>query len=382
MPRIRSIHPTLWTDEAYMEASFPARLLLLGLWTEAFDDGVFSWKPVVLKARLFPADSCDCDALLAELCSLGFICRFEAAGKAYGAIRNFQKFQRPKKPNESGHLPDDLLEFVAAGSRDEDPTRKLRRELCEDQGDRCYYCNTAITHYAKRHDSMEIDHKQPRSKGGADTPDNLAATCRRCNRSKGNMSESEFRDWLNARNGATANAKTELAFQMEDGGEDGKKEKEDISSDPDRTRARKSVSGRKPYPDDFEAFWKAYPTDKLMSKLDAGKAWAKLCPEDRLSAAAGVPGFRAHCKANPDYRPVHACRFLTQRRFEGFAPSPQARGDPLDDEQVRAAAIYSLRIKVEKGIATDDEKRRLAELDGSGHADDANVIRLGAVGRV
>jgi hypothetical protein len=102
MARIRSIHPGLFTDEAFMTASPMARILLIGLWTEAWDDGVFEWKPIVIKARLFPADACDVAALLDELSSLNVIKRVERNSKPWGFIRNFRKFQRPKKPNNSG----------------------------------------------------------------------------------------------------------------------------------------------------------------------------------------------------------------------------------------------------------------------------------------
>lgn len=111
MARIRSIHPGLFTDEAFMTASAHARLLIIGIWTEAWDDGVFEWKPLTLKARLFPVDAVNVAELLAELVTLGFVQQFDA-GKSYGAIRNFQRYQRPKKPNKSGVLPNSLREYV------------------------------------------------------------------------------------------------------------------------------------------------------------------------------------------------------------------------------------------------------------------------------
>ena len=41
MARIRSVHPGLFTDEAFMGASSDARILMIGLWCQAWDDGVF-----------------------------------------------------------------------------------------------------------------------------------------------------------------------------------------------------------------------------------------------------------------------------------------------------------------------------------------------------
>lgn len=91
----------------------------------------------------------------------------------------------------------------------------------------------------------------------------------------------------------------------------------ETSSDASPKRARKS------YPDDFEAFWKAYPTDANMSKTEAWDAWRKLSEEDRKAAAASIPGFKTYCSANPDYRPIHAGRYLSKRRFDGHLAKAQ-----------------------------------------------------------
>lgn len=73
------------------------------------------------------------------------------------------------------------------------------------------------------------------------------------------------------------------------------------------------------YPPDFESFWKGYPTDKLMSKKEAFAAFRRLGADARTEVLASLPAFRSHCQANPDYRPVHACRYITQERYVGFA---------------------------------------------------------------
>lgn len=112
MSRIRSIHPGLWTDEAFMSLSAYARLLFIGLWNEAFDDGAFEWKPLTLKAKLFPVDTVDVRSLLAELVVAGCIREGGGTGKQYGLIRNFRVYQRPKKPNSSGLLQAGDDEYV------------------------------------------------------------------------------------------------------------------------------------------------------------------------------------------------------------------------------------------------------------------------------
>lgn len=123
MSRIRSVHPRLFTDESFASASPLARLLLIGVWTEAWDDGVFEFKPLTLKMRIFPADNIDVEPLLDELARLNIITKFENCGRKFGAVRNFCKFQRPKKPNRSGVLPESLIEYVACSDQVSEPVR-------------------------------------------------------------------------------------------------------------------------------------------------------------------------------------------------------------------------------------------------------------------
>jgi hypothetical protein len=121
MPRIRSVHPGLWSDEAFVTCSAWARLLVIGLWTEADDHGVFEWKPISLKMRIFPADSVEIVPLLDELAALNIVHQYGADGKVYGAIRNFRKWQRPQRPAYRYHLPDDLRAYVGMTSDEDDP---------------------------------------------------------------------------------------------------------------------------------------------------------------------------------------------------------------------------------------------------------------------
>lgn len=112
MARIRSVHPGLFTDEAFMLATPFARLLDIALWCECWDDGVFEWKPLTLKVRLFPADSVDVGALLDELESLNIVKRFQSDGRSYGAVRNFCRYQHPRKRNSSKVMPPELRHYV------------------------------------------------------------------------------------------------------------------------------------------------------------------------------------------------------------------------------------------------------------------------------
>jgi nitrogen fixation protein len=122
MPRIRSIHPSLFTDEAYMAMSMTAKAAWPGIWTDCDDHGAFEWKPIVLKAKLFPADPVDMVTVLAEFVQRGCVVKCEINGKVYGLVKNFCRFQRPKKPKYNVVLPSEYHSFVGLPSCDESST--------------------------------------------------------------------------------------------------------------------------------------------------------------------------------------------------------------------------------------------------------------------
>lgn len=72
------------------------------------------------------------------------------------------------------------------------------------------------------------------------------------------------------------------------------------------------------YPDDFEAFWRAYPDTVNNTKWHALREWEALSPEDCAAASAALPAYAAHCRKT-ETKFCHAERFLKNRRFEGFA---------------------------------------------------------------
>jgi hypothetical protein len=150
MARIRSVHPGLFTDEAFMALSDAARVFLIGLWTEADDHGVFEWKPLTLKARLRPNNNEPVDALLGEMEAVDVIRRFDVDGRAFGALRNFTVYQRPKSPQYKHILPADLFCFVGlkkgddgqsdvmAFPRDTTAAERQRAKRERDKGGTCH----------------------------------------------------------------------------------------------------------------------------------------------------------------------------------------------------------------------------------------------------
>lgn len=134
MARIRSIHPGFFTDERLVATSMAARMLFLGLGVEADDKGVFEWKPVTLKMRIFPADSLDVEALLEELVQAGAIASYEIDGRRYGAIRNFRKHQRPKTPNDVYPITPEIRNYVGLPA-DDSPTPPPKSEPIPPKGE-------------------------------------------------------------------------------------------------------------------------------------------------------------------------------------------------------------------------------------------------------
>lgn len=77
------------------------------------------------------------------------------------------------------------------------------------------------------------------------------------------------------------------------------------------------------YSDEFETkFWGPYPRSPTMSKKEAWREWQKLDPTDRPAACQAIEPYRKHLRSKPTLETVHACRFLSQRRFEGFGEAP------------------------------------------------------------
>lgn len=129
MGRIRSTHPGQWTDEHFVECSPLARLLAIAVRNECDDRGVFEWKPRSLKMKLLPADNCDIDAIFDELLLHKQVIKFDEGGTSYGAVRNFTKYQRPKKPKYRFPMPPGFRDQSVNGT---EPAEDGGDEITED----------------------------------------------------------------------------------------------------------------------------------------------------------------------------------------------------------------------------------------------------------
>jgi len=105
MARARNIKPGFFTNGDLIECSPLARLLFIGLWTEADRRGVLEDRPKTLKLKLLPGDNCDADELLQELADHGFIQRYEAGGARCIYITKFGAHQSPHQKEPESELP-------------------------------------------------------------------------------------------------------------------------------------------------------------------------------------------------------------------------------------------------------------------------------------
>ena len=70
MARRRMITPSFWTDDKTLELEIGARLLFIGMWNFADDDGLIANKPKQIKAQIYPADSITHEQLTEWLMSI------------------------------------------------------------------------------------------------------------------------------------------------------------------------------------------------------------------------------------------------------------------------------------------------------------------------
>ena len=93
MPKIRAVKPEFFTDEDMVELDPLARLLYIGLWCHACDNGHLPDKPKQIKLRILPADECNVDALLADLQEKSCLTR----DSGWITIPHFLRHQKPDK---------------------------------------------------------------------------------------------------------------------------------------------------------------------------------------------------------------------------------------------------------------------------------------------
>jgi len=74
----------------------------------------------------------------------------------------------------------------------------------------------------------------------------------------------------------------------------------------------------------------------LMSKKKAFEVWRRMSAADRAAAQSAIPAFREYVKRQVNYRVVHAQRYLSERRYEGFAQSAAPGAEAIAQARDRA----------------------------------------------
>lgn len=115
MPRIRNIKPEFWTDEKLVELGPWERLLFIGLWNFADDDGFLPYSPKRIKMQIFPADEVSLTELLGVLTEHSLITHYRCSDSSGSThvirITNWAKHQKPNRPTRSKYLDMDPQEF-------------------------------------------------------------------------------------------------------------------------------------------------------------------------------------------------------------------------------------------------------------------------------
>src|SRR4051812_45382437 len=104
MARIRTIKPTFWKDQKDVRLNPDVRLMFIGLWNLADDEGVVCADPCIIKSELFPYDTKlrvkTIQDWLAQLVEAVMIIPFSFKGENFFVIRTFKIYQSINRPQE------------------------------------------------------------------------------------------------------------------------------------------------------------------------------------------------------------------------------------------------------------------------------------------
>lgn len=105
MARKRMIDPNIWQSEDFGRLSTLAKLVFIGLFSLADDEGRGRCNPVYLKSTLFPYEegirSADVDKTLSEISSNMSVIFYSCDGSSYYSLYNWNTWQKIDRPSES-----------------------------------------------------------------------------------------------------------------------------------------------------------------------------------------------------------------------------------------------------------------------------------------
>ena len=108
MARKRMVDPSIWQSEDFSKLSTLAKLVFIGLFSLADDEGRGRANPMYLKSSLFPYNedlrSADIEKTLSEISSNMSVVFYSCDGSSYYSLLIWYSFQRIYMPTSS-HLP-------------------------------------------------------------------------------------------------------------------------------------------------------------------------------------------------------------------------------------------------------------------------------------
>jgi hypothetical protein len=143
MARIRNIKPDFWTDEKLVELETWERLLFIGLWNFADDEGYMAYSPKRIKMQVFPGDSLEVSRGIQSLISIGAVRIFDSELGPVLHITNWSKHQKVSNPSKSKYSS---IRLVPQGQKPQEPQKHADptpdpledyRNSTEDSGELC-----------------------------------------------------------------------------------------------------------------------------------------------------------------------------------------------------------------------------------------------------
>lgn len=105
MARKRMIDPNIWQSEDFSKLSTLAKLVFIGLFSLADDEGRGRSNPIYLKSSLFPYEegirSADIDKTLSEISSNMSVVFYSCDGSNYYSLYNWNTWQKIDRPTAS-----------------------------------------------------------------------------------------------------------------------------------------------------------------------------------------------------------------------------------------------------------------------------------------
>ncbi len=140
MARKRMIDPNIWQSEDFSKLSTLSKLVFIGMFSLADDEGRGRAKPVYLKSVIFPYDDgmrvIDIEKSLSEISANMSVTLYDHDGSKYYQMDKWSKWQRVEKPQKSLiPAPQDMItgtiDDCSANVRGTVPPNKKERKIKE-----------------------------------------------------------------------------------------------------------------------------------------------------------------------------------------------------------------------------------------------------------